>query len=96
MGGDITGTAMDISGLDNIGVQLVFTGTPTGTFTIQGSNDNTTWANITTSPTTISASGSASDHLISLSGLPFHYLRVKYTRASSTGTLNAYVTGKAV
>lgn len=94
---DYTSSTINILYLDNIGIQLVWTGTPTGTFIIQVSNDNTTWGTLSpTSPSTISAGGSASDAEISLNQLPWKYLRVKYTRSSGTGTLQGYITGKEV
>jgi len=100
MTGNITSTVVDIRGISHIGVQFIFTGTPTGTFTIECSNDygengsSATWEPITTSPATISASGSAGDHLISLNSIPFGWLRAVYTFSSGTGTLNCYITGK--
>lgn len=107
MGGSITGAATNIQYLDNVSVQLIFTGTPTGTFTIEGSlnySENPydhsqinagTWTAITL-PTTASASGAAGDILIDLNQLSFPWIRIKYTRSSGTGTLDAYVSAKAV
>jgi hypothetical protein len=92
----LTSTAIDTKYLGNVGVQLVWTGTPNGTFTIEGSVNGTTYRAITTNPATISASGSASDHLISLDNWPFTSIRVKYVNASSSGTLQAYICAKEI
>jgi hypothetical protein len=92
--------------LDNVAVQLNWTGTPTGTFQISGSLDHTqdSQGNITNAgtfiPITLSpspaASGSASNILINLSGLSFPYIQVAYTATGGTGTLDAYIGAKAI
>ena len=89
----ITGTAVNVQFLDNIGIQLKWTGTPSGTFLIEGSNDNTTYRALDFG-SAIEATGSASDHLISVNQFPFPWIRVKYTNSSSTGSLTATISGK--
>lgn len=107
MTGNITGTPTNIQYLDNVSIQLNFTGTPVGTFTIQGSLDYTqqgipgvatntgNWITITL-PATASASGAAGNILLDLNQLSFPWIRIVYTVSSSTGTLDAYISGKAV
>lgn len=100
----ITSAVLVIRTLSCAAIQAVWTGTPTGTFSIQGSLDYNpdamsnglplsagTWRDIGVSLT--APSGSASDALadIALSGIP--YIRVVYTNASGNGTLT--VTGFA-
>lgn|SRR5574343_709044 len=106
MSGDVTSDPTNIQFLDNISIQLNFTGTPTGTFSVQGSLDyqqtspfakaaTGNWIDLTLSPSP-AASGSASQILLDLNQLSFPWIRVKYTRSSGSGTLNAFISGKAV
>ena len=97
----ITSSITDIRNIDNVALELVWTGTPTGTFSVQCSIDYNpqlqagTWTALTLSPSP-AASGSASSALIDLNQLGSPYIRVQYTNASSTGTLNGWIAGKAV
>ena len=102
----ITSVATNIQYLDNIGIQLNFTGSPNGTFAVQVSADYQqdpegsirvpgNWIPIAL-PSTPLASGSAGQIYIDLNQLSAPYIRVVYTKTSGTGTLNAFVTGKQV
>lgn len=98
----LTSTVTNIQNLDNVAIELIWTGTPNGTFTVDGSLDYAltngaagTWVSLTLSPAP-AAAGSASNALINLNGLAFPWIRVTYTNASSTGTLTGYISGKAV
>lgn len=96
MGASITQTTpTNIQFLDNIGVHFIFTGTPSGTFSIEVSNDDSNWAAITL-PSTPTASGSGDNIYVDLNQLSAAWLRVKYTRSSGTGTLNVYLTAKEI
>lgn len=83
----------------NFSIQLVFTGTPNGTFTLQLSNDLghpnaqsetqqyadvTNWTTITDSAQPITAAG---DHTYQFANAGFRWVRVVWTQSSSTGTL---------
>ena len=104
MGASITGSPTNIQYLDNCSIQLNFTGTPTGSFSIQGSLDHA--ANALTGVeqtagnwiefTGASATGAANNILIDLNQLSFPWIRIVYTRVSGTGTLDAYISAKAV
>lgn len=100
----ITSSATNIQYLDNVCIELIFTGTPTGAFEVQGSvdyqqdaNGNITnaghWVPITL-PSSPVASGVAGTILIDMNQLSFPYIRVVYTRTSGSGTLNAYIGAK--
>jgi hypothetical protein len=100
----ITSPAIAIQYLDNVYLQLEFTGTPNGTFSVQVSNDynqdslgNVTnvgnWVALTLSPAPV-ASGSANVIGIDMNQLGAPFIRVQYTNTSSTGTLNAFISGK--
>lgn len=93
MSSDVTSDPTNIENLDHIAYQAVWTGTPTGSVTIEGTVDGDTWTTITLD-TTISAAGSADDALIVLNNLPFVSIRLKYTASSGSGTLNVNISGK--
>lgn len=105
MGGDVTGPATNIQFIDNIAIQLNFTGTPTGDFKIQGSSDHQevngvvtnegNWVDITLSPSP-AAAGAADNILINMTQLAFPFIRVFYDRSSGTGSLDAWISGKAI
>jgi hypothetical protein len=88
---------------DNVGIQLIWTGTPTGTFGVQVSQnynpnvepDTSTFTQLTLSPVP-AASGSAGNYFIALICLPACYYQVTYTRTSGTGTLDVYIGGKGI
>lgn len=102
MATSLTSNPVPIMYEDSVAVQLNFTGTPTGTFQIQGSVDynpggplgpsanSGNWANLTLSPVP-TAAGAPDTILIDMYGLSFPYIRVVYTRTSGTGTLNTWV-----
>lgn len=106
MSGNITSPVTCIQYLDNCLIQLNFTGTPTGTFSVQVSADyarddqgNVTnagnWVPLTLSPSP-SAAGAANQIIIDMNEMPAPYLRVVYTFTSGTGTLDMYITAKSV
>ena len=89
--------------IDNYSIQLVFTGTPIGTFTLQASNDvgnlpNGTGIqsdqvarliNWTTIPDSAQAITGAGDHMYNYRNAGYNWIRVVYTATSSTGTLTS-------
>lgn len=99
----LTSQAVDIRYLDNISIQIIMSGAPVGTWAIQGSvshlvssPSNTvtsqgTWTTITTAA--VSAAG---DLLIDLNQASYPWIRLVYTKASGTGTANAFISAKAV
>jgi hypothetical protein len=102
MSASITSPVTTITWLDNVAVQLIWTGAPVGTFAVQGCLDYNaathapgTWVDIVLSPAP-AAAGTASSALVDMNQLSFPYIRVVYTRASGTGTLNVYIAAKEV
>ena len=89
----ITSSTVRCDSMTSPSVQFVWTGTPNGTFVVEGSNDNATWTALTLS-TSLTATGAAGNHLVNLFPFPFKWFRCTYTNSSSTGTLNAYFFGK--
>lgn len=108
MASSITSAITNIEGLDNIGIQLNWSGSsPVGTFAVQVSADyaqdflgNVTntgnWSAISISPS-VAATGAASDTAyIAIQQLAAPWLRVVYTRTSGTGTLQGFFTAKQI
>lgn len=88
--------------VDNINCQLNYTGTPTGTFTVQVSSDydpNTAtagnWIPVDFGQV-IGAAGSGDQIILDMNQLPAPWMKVVYTSVSGTGTLNMYLTAKEV
>lgn len=96
MSADITQTTYtNIQYLDNIGIQLNFTGTPTGTFEVQVSADKVNWVSLTLDPIPVAA-GAADNIYIDITQNSAPYIRVHYTFTSGVGVLNAYITAKSI
>lgn len=102
---DVTSAVTSIQYADDIYLQLVWTGTPNGTFNVQVSNsyEQDNWGNITStgswdsvtlSPQPVAA-GAPGSWSINLSNLGSPWIRVTYTHSSSTGTLNGWISTKA-
>lgn len=90
-----TSAAFGLEHMDGYSIQIVWTGTPTGDFKLQASNnafmDNTglqenpsaTWEDI--SGTTVAAGGAVGNHMYNASAAYYKAVRYVYTRSSSTG-----------
>ena len=94
MAATVTGPSTNILHTDRVGYQIVFTGTPTGTFTAEVSNDETTWEPLTLS-VGITAAGSADNHFIDCETAA-KFIRLVYTRSSGTGTLDVKLIAKSI
>lgn len=93
---DYTSSTLPIQFLHNIGIELVYTGTPTGVVYVQATINGTNWDSLTTDPDPISLSGSAGSLKINLTQVPYAKLRIFYDRTSGTGTLNAWWMAKGL
>lgn len=93
MSGNIASDIIPTQYESNIGIQLLFTGSPIGSFTIDASNDSTNWESMTFSEGAIAVSGAGS-HALSIKGFGFKYLRVVYVFSSGTGSLSGTLTAK--
>lgn len=110
MSANVTSSILEIEFLDNIAIQLNFSGTPTGTFQVQVSLDYNpgtggtvlnagTWTALNLEDFNQDppvASGSSGSIIIDLNQLSIPYLRVVYVAGSGSGTLNAFAFGKTV
>lgn len=81
---------LDKSRMDNVGLELNWTGTPTGTLQVMCSNSGLNFYALTFNPSLGQPAGSASGELINLNQVPFKYILLIYTNTSGSGTLTAY------
>lgn len=105
MGADVISPPSNINQITYVGYTVSWTGTPTGSFSVEVCNDAVylpngqyvagtgTWVALTLS-SSVSASGSAGSAFIDIDGVSAAFIRLHYTRSSGTGTLNATVAGK--
>ena len=90
-----TSAATNISQQHNVGLDIRFVGTMTGTLTVNCSNDNVTFTSLTFSPSLAQPSGSNLNYLVDLNQVPFQYVQVSYTNSSGSGTLTSILTSKS-
>ncbi len=88
----ITSLATNIKLIDNVCMELVWTGTPVGTFQLLGSVTGNNYFPIALTPT--APAGSSGGTLVDLNQLSFPWIKLVYTKTSGTGTLNAWIGGK--
>lgn len=99
--GDVTSAVTNIFMKDNVGIQVVWTGTLAGTFDAQISADYNpvtligTWTSITLSPVP-TASGSASNAYIDITQISAPYIRVFFDYSSGSGNLTGTIVAKGV
>lgn len=100
--GVMTGTStiysqpLDVNLKDNIGLEVTWTGTPTGTIQVLGSSSGNTYYPLTFNPILTQPAGSAGGYLIDLNQFPWRYLSVEYTNSSGTGVLLVTLTAKDI
>lgn len=77
---------------DNLGIQFHWTGTGTGVFSVQVTNDDpnspteeATWDDLTFNPVLAQPAGSAGGYAIDLNQLPFPYLRLHWEPTDAPG-----------
>lgn len=80
---------IDISRMDNIGAEVAWTGTPTGTISLLVSVSGINWPSLTI--TIGQPAGSANNYAIDLNQLPWKYFMFKYTNTSGSGLLNVFL-----
>jgi hypothetical protein len=103
LAGVMTGTTsiytniLGIRQTDSQGLELTYTGTPTGTIQIMVSNSGIQgqFYALTFNPVLTQPSGSAGGYVIALQQIPFQYMYILYTNTSGTGTITAYSQCKA-
>jgi hypothetical protein len=73
-------------------VQFVWTGTPTGTVSLQESNDNINWSPI--AGASQATGGSAGNVSIDITNISAGYIQAVYTHVSGAGTVTAQLNAK--
>lgn len=91
-----TSLPINIKNVDNVGLQLIWTGTPTGTFTILHSPDGTLYDSITVNPSITQPAGSAGHWSVVLQQDPYQWVQVQYVNASGSGTVDVKTCAKDV
>ena len=81
---------IDVSTMDNIGLEVNYTGTPTGTFTVNGSISGLNFYALTFTPSLTQPAGSAGGYLVNISVYALKYFLLEYTNSSGTGVLTVY------
>lgn len=98
MGASFNSTPVWLGHICNYAIQLVFTGTPTGSLKLQASNDEgnpslppaeqyagvSNWTDIADSGQAVTAAG---NHMWQVSNAGYRWVRFVWSRTSSTGTL---------
>lgn len=100
MSANISSAGVNTESVDNVGVELSWTGTPSGAWKIQASNSSTDGSNGTWTDLSMTIgsqpTGAAGGFLLDLNQFPFKYVRIVYTKTSGTGTANAYLYAKGL
>ena len=78
---------VDVSKLDNIGLDVDWVGTPTGTFSVMGSNSGVSFKSLTFNPVLAQPAGSDGGMIIDINQFPFKYIMLQYVNASGAGVL---------
>jgi hypothetical protein len=104
LSGNLTGTMsstntiysniLDVTIKDNQGLEVTWTGTPTGVIQVMGSDSGQSFYPLTFNPALAQPAGSGSGYLINLNQFPFKYLMVQYTNTSGSGVLSVWITSK--
>lgn len=89
-----TSVPFNATNLDNIGLDIIFTGTMTGNLYVTCSIDGIDYQPLTFNPVLPQPSGTNLEYLVSLNQLPFPYLEIYYINVSGTGTLTVKLSAK--
>lgn len=81
---------IDVTIKDNHGLEVTWTGTPTGTLSVMGSASGINFYALTFDPVLAQPAGSASGYLINLNQFPWKYIFIQYVNASGSGLLTVY------
>ncbi len=84
----VTSAIQNFNNLDNLFIQIRFTGTPTGTFSVEGSADGIIFDTFVFTPALTQPSGGALAYGINMNQIPAGWFRVVYTNSSGSGTLS--------
>lgn len=85
---------INIQNVDNVLLQFIWTGTVTGTFTVQQSPDGNLYDTLILSPVITQPAGGAGHWSVDINQSPAQWLQVQYVNASGSGTVDVIVTAK--
>lgn len=84
----------DVSNTDNQGLEVTWTGTPTGTIQVLGSESGVNFYALTFVPPITQPAGAPGGYIIDLNQFPWRYLMVQYTNVSGSGSLTVWIGSK--
>lgn len=91
---DVTSAAMELGDINNFSISVDFTGSNlAGTLTLECSNESATTGFTTVASSTQNVTSSA-DHMWSVSGAGYRWVRVFWDYTSGTGNITAKFVGK--
>ena len=76
--------------MDGIGLEVTWTGTPTGVFEVDVSCSGINFYALTFDPMLTQPAGSGGGYYVNLKTASFRFLLLKYTNASGSGLINVY------
>lgn len=99
----LTSPAQFLQNFDNIGLEITWTGTPTGAISLLGSVSAVipqaaavSYYSLTFNPALAQPAGSAGGYIIDLNNFPFPALEVQYVNQMGNGVLNVYLFSKDI
>lgn len=78
------------SRIDDINLEVTYSGIPTGTFEVLVSDSGINFYPLTFSPALTQPSGGAGGYTVNITQLSSKYIMLRYTNASGTGSLTVY------
>lgn len=95
MSSNVTSSSVNIQFQDFVSIEVLITGSPTGTLAVEGSHDNVNFIAYPLAADSTITAGSPSRFLIeNHQVLPSPYIRLTYTATSGSGTMNATLTAR--
>lgn len=92
LGASVSSSALDVTRLIYASIAVDWTGTPTGTLTLEARNGDSSWIAITGQSQALAGSGGSV--MFTLTILPWEQLRLSYARSGGAGTITATVIAK--
>lgn len=91
LGATVNSSGLDVTRLIYASIAVEWSGTPTGSLTIEVKNGDSPWI---ASSLTQALSGAAGTKMFDFTLLPWEQLRIAYTRTSGTGLISAHLIAK--
>ncbi len=82
--------------MNTAAMEVQWTGTAVGTFSVDGSNNGTVWYPTNTEIVNPIGAGSADNTLVDIQRVGFRYLSLSYTNVSGSGALTVTATAKGL